>query len=56
MCINFSDLRAKLGKIFFASKLFATFLHFYITFGHRAVRRKPGADRVQKGPPGSREK
>lgn len=44
MCINFLDLRAKLGKIFFASKLFATFLHFCITFGYRPVRRQPGAD------------
>lgn len=44
MCINFSDLPAKLGKNFFTSKLFATFLHFCITFGNRAVRRQPGAD------------
>lgn len=44
------DLRAKLGKIFFPSKLFATFLHFGITFSNSAVRRQPGADRPEYDP------
>lgn len=44
MHYKFLDLPAKLGKIFFASKLFATFLHFRFTFGYRPVRRQPGAD------------
>lgn len=48
MHYKFLDPRAKLGKIFFTSKLFATFLHFYVTFGYRAVRRQPGADPLRQ--------
>lgn len=44
MHYKFLDLRAKLRKIFFTSKLFATFLHFGITFSYRPIRRQPGAD------------
>lgn len=48
MCINFLDLRAKLGKIFFTSKLFATFLHFRFTFGYRPIKRQPRADPTEQ--------